>query len=164
MTIDFPNLRVAVADDSHYMRQILRTILHGFGVRHIYDAADGAEAIEAVEHHRPDVLILDWLMPIMDGIEVTRMLRSSKNEPVRYVPIVMLSAYSTKARVIAARDAGVTEYLIKPCSAKDLHDRVAGCVLFPRAFVKTRSFFGPDRRRLIKSTWAGEDRRAAPAA
>jgi DNA-binding response OmpR family regulator len=71
----------------------------------------------------------------------------------------MLTAHSDKRRVTMARDAGVTEFLAKPVSAKALYQRVMNCVANPRPFIKTRNYFGPDRRRSPTSSYIGPERR-----
>jgi DNA-binding response OmpR family regulator len=77
-----------------------------------------------------------------------------------FVPIIMLTGHSEKRRVTAARDAGVTEFLAKPLSAKALYERIVNVVVNPRPFVKTRTYFGPDRRRNAGAgTYAGPERR-----
>src|SRR6185295_80816 len=85
--------------------------------------------------------------PIFDGMELTQMIRQPGANSNPYVPIIMLTGHSEKKRVIAARDAGVTEFLAKPISAKGLYQRVLNVVANPRPFIRTKSYFGPDRRR-----------------
>jgi len=157
--VDFQALRVLVADDNAHMRRIIRAILHGLGVREVYEAADGAEAVEQFIAHAPDVVVADWVMPILDGIEMTRMMRDQKSSVNPFVPIIMVSGHSERAKVMAARDAGVTEFMCKPISAKALHDRFLSVVLQPRQFVRTKTFFGPDRRRFIHPNYNGSERR-----
>src|SRR5207245_4073789 len=73
--IDFNRLRFLVIDDNAHMRRILRTLLHGFGTREVYEAEDGAAGLEAFTHYMPDIVITDWAMPIFDGLELTHMIR-----------------------------------------------------------------------------------------
>jgi CheY-like chemotaxis protein len=157
--IDFNRLRFLVIDDNAHMRRIMRTLLHGFGAREVYEAEDGAAGLEAFTHYSPDILITDWAMPIFDGLELTQMIRQpgANNNP--YVPIIMLTGHSEKKRVVASRDAGVTEFLAKPISAKALYQRILNIVANPRAFIKTRTYFGPDRRRNVNPNYSGPDRR-----
>ena len=157
--IDFNRLRFLVIDDNAHMRRILRTLLHGFGTREVYEAEDGAAGLEAFTHYSPDIVITDWAMPIFDGLELTQMIRQpgANNNP--YVPIIMLTGHSEKKRVIAARDAGVTEFLAKPISAKGALSARAqrggqSAPLHPH-----QSYFGPDRRRNANPNYAGPERR-----
>jgi DNA-binding response OmpR family regulator len=77
------------------------------------------------------------------------------------VPIIMLTGHSDKKRVMIARDAGITEFLTKPISAKSLYERILNVVLRPRPFVKTKTYFGPDRRRNVNPNYSGVERRKA---
>ena len=71
LRIDFHRLRFLVVDDNAHMRRILRTLLHGFGAREVYEAEDGA-AGRAFTHYSPDIVITDWAMPIFDGFSSSR--------------------------------------------------------------------------------------------
>jgi two-component system, chemotaxis family, chemotaxis protein CheY len=144
--IDFNKLRFLVIDDNAHMRRILRTLLHGFGTREVYEAEDGAAGLEAFTHYMPDIVI-------------TQMIRQPGANANPYVPIIMLTGHSEKKRVVAARDAGITEFLAKPISAKSLYQRILNVVANPRPFIKTKSYFGPDRRRNVNANYVGPERR-----
>jgi DNA-binding response OmpR family regulator len=98
-------------------------------------------------------------MPIFDGLELTQMVRQPGANSNPYVAIIMLTGHSEKQRVMAARDAGVTEFLAKPISAKGLYERIVNVVANPRPFIKTKVYFGPDRRRNANANYAGPERR-----
>lgn len=157
--IDFNRLRFLLVDDNAYMRRILRTLLHGFGAREVYEAEDGAAGLEAFTHHVPDIIIADWVMPIIDGLELTQMIRQPGANANPYVSIIMLTGHSERRKVVAARDAGVTEFLAKPISAKSLYQRIINVVVNPRPFIKTETYFGPDRRRGVSTSYNGPERR-----
>jgi two-component system chemotaxis response regulator CheY len=158
--IDFNKLRFLVIDDNAHMRRILRTLLHGFGARDVYEAEDGAAGLEAFTHYVPDIVLTDWAMPIFDGLELTQMIRQPGANANPYVPIIMLTGHSEKKRVVAARDAGVTEFMAKPISAKALYQRILNVVANPRSFIRTKTYFGPDRRRSNgTSSYVGPERR-----
>jgi two-component system chemotaxis response regulator CheY len=162
--IDFNRLRFLVVDDNAHMRRILRTLLNGFGAREIYEAEDGATGLEAFTANVPDILITDWATPIFDGLELTQMIRQPGASPNPFAAIIMLTGHSEKTRVTAARDAGVTEFLVKPLSARALYERIVNVVLNPRPFVRTKTYFGPDRRRANNPGYTGpERRRGGPA-
>jgi CheY-like chemotaxis protein len=141
------------------MRRILRTLLHSFGTREVYEAEDGAAGLEAFTHIIPDIVITDWVMPIFDGLELAQMIRQPGANANPYVAIIMLTGHSDKKRVLAARDAGVTEFLAKPISAKALYQRIMNIVVNPRPFIRTASYFGPDRRRNVNLNYVGIERR-----
>ena len=157
--IDFNRLRFLVIDDNAHMRRILRTLLHGFGTREVYEAEDGAAGLEAFTHYMPDIVLADWVMPIFDGLELTQMIRQPGANANPYVPIIMLTGHSEKKRIVSARDAGVTEFLAKPISAKALYERILNVVANPRPFIKTKTYFGPDRRRNVNPNYVGPERR-----
>ncbi len=157
--IEFNRLRFLVIDDNAHMRRMLRTLLHGFGAREVHEAEDGAAGLEAFTQHSPDIVITDWAMPIFDGIELTQMIRQPGANSNPYVPIIMLTGHSEKKRVVAARDAGITEFLAKPISAKCLYQRIVNVVANPRPFIKSKNYFGPDRRRNVNTSYIGPERR-----
>jgi two-component system, chemotaxis family, chemotaxis protein CheY len=157
--IDFNKLRFLVCDDNPHMRRILRTLLHSFGVREVHESENGATALELYSHYIPDIVITDWSMPILDGLELAQMIRQPESASNPYVPIIMLTGHSEKRRVTVARDAGVTEFLAKPISAKALYQRILNVVANPRPFIKTKTYFGPDRRRNTGNTYMGPERR-----
>lgn len=154
--VDCSRLRFLVIDDNSYMRRIVRTLLHGFGTRDILEAEDGAEGLESFSTNLPDILIVDWSMPIFDGIQLTRMIRKPDTSPNPLVPIIMMTGYAERSRVFEARDAGVSEMLVKPISAKGLYKRIERVVLNPRPFIRSEHYFGPDHRSTRKLETAQE--------
>ncbi|MGE0231449.1 MAG: response regulator [Flavobacteriaceae bacterium] len=154
----FDKLSVLVVEDNMHMRRIVRALLSGFGIREIYEAEDGAAGLEAFQQFSPDVVITDWVMPIFDGYELAQMIRKV-NSTNPYCPIIMLTGHSEKRRVMEARDIGVNEFLAKPISAKALYLRLYSVIAMPRPFIKTKTYFGPDRRRADGSAYKGEERR-----
>ena len=157
--IDFNKLRFLVVDDNLHMRRILRTLLHGFGARDVMEAEDGAAGLEMFSSGNPDIVFLDWEMPIFDGLELVQMIRQPGANSNPFVPVIMLTGYTERTRVTAARDAGITEFLAKPVSAKGLYQRVFSVVAHPRPFIKTGTYFGPERRRTNTANYAGPERR-----
>ncbi len=158
-SVDCSRLRFLIVDDNIHMRRIIRALLHGFGVREAHEAEDGAAGLEAFTSYSPDVVITDWAMPIFDGVELTRMIRQADAISNPFVPIIMVSGYAERRKVLEARDAGVNEFLVKPISAKALYQRIVSVVLTPRPYIRTKTFFGPDRRRDINPNYNDEERR-----
>ncbi|WP_256371443.1 PleD family two-component system response regulator [Stappia sp. ES.058] len=155
-----PNLRVLVAEDNPHRRQILRMLLSVYAIRRIFEAEDGASALELIGTRDPDLLLIDRMMPILDGAELTRIIRRFP-EPTCYLPIVAVTAHTQRNRVIAARDFGVTEVMCKPVSARGLYLRIANWVPNHRDFVRTKIYFGPDRERFQSPGFIGIERRGA---
>jgi two-component system, chemotaxis family, chemotaxis protein CheY len=162
--IDFNKLRFLVVDDNLHMRRILRTLLHGFGARDVVEAEDGASGLELFSQNNPDIIFLDWEMPLFDGLELIQMIRQPGGSSNPFVPIIMLTGHTERTRVTKARDAGITEFLAKPISAKGLYQRVFSVVAHPRPFIRTATYFGPERRRTANANYAGPERRRGGAA
>lgn len=156
---DLSDLSFLIIDDNNYMISIIKTLLRGFGVHEIHEAHDAAEAFEEFRNVPVDIILLDYAMDTLDGIEFARMVRTADDTPNPYVPIVMLSAYSERYRVTDARDVGITEFLRKPICAQDLHQRIIQVIENPRPFIRTPRYFGPDRRRISDANFKGEERR-----
>jgi two-component system, chemotaxis family, chemotaxis protein CheY len=156
--IEFNRLRLLVIDDNPHMRRIIRTLLHGFGARDVFEAEDGATGLDAFTHNIPDIVLIDWAMPVFDGLELTKMIRQADSNANPFVPIIMITGHTEKNRVTAARDSGITEFLAKPISAKALYQRIVNVIAHPRPFIKTKTYFGPDRRRNTNPNYAGPER------
>ena len=141
------NVRVLIVDDQDFIRSLLRHILGVLGCTHISDRANGVSAWEAIRENPPDLLIVDWEMAPMDGIELVQKVRADPASPDKFMPIIMITAHSERPRIIAARDCGVNEFVMKPVSARTLFSRLNAVIEHPRRFVRTDEYFGPDRRR-----------------
>jgi len=141
------HIRFLIVDDNAFSRQLVRYIIAQFGARHIHEAANGEYAIEAVQSFKPDIIIVDWVMEPMDGMEFVQWLRENRDSPAPFTPVIMVSAYSHLKNITLARDAGINEFLAKPISAKSLFTRIQAVIEKPRQFVRANTYFGPDRRR-----------------
>ncbi len=159
MRIEFDRLRFLVIEDNPHMRRILKALLQGFGSREIHEAADGMGGLEAFGKFTPDIVIIDWEMPMLDGLDFVQMIRQPDSNASPFTPIIMLTGHSERKRVMAARDAGVTEFMVKPISANSLYRRILSVIASPRRFIRTKTYFGPDRRRSSSPTYTGPERR-----
>lgn len=159
MAYNFDNVSAVVADDNRYMRGLIKDILQTFGMRMIYEALDGDRAFELCKEHVPDIVIADWFMEPTDGLTLTRLLRRHPSSPNPYVPIVMITGFADLERVTEARDAGVTEFVVKPFTARAIYTRLVEVIERPRSFIRTPTYFGPDRRRKLMEDYAGPERR-----
>ena len=158
------SLSILLVDDNQHMRAITSAILQSAGIRKIRGVSDGALALEALREHAIDLAIVDFNMFPIDGVEFTRLVRNSPDSANPYLPIIMMTGHSEKHRVVEARDAGVTEFVVKPITAKAVLDRIQAVIWRPRPFVKTESYFGPDRRRLSSPNYNGPKRRSTDQA
>jgi two-component system, chemotaxis family, chemotaxis protein CheY len=138
---------VLIVDDNQFMRKVVRNLLVSLGVRTIYEAGDGVAGLEAIRTFAPDIVILDWEMPLLDGGEVARIVRSPGVFPIPDVPIIMLSGHVERWRVERAQQLGINEFLKKPVSGKALLDRMVAILARPRPMVRLGGYYGPQPRR-----------------
>lgn len=159
MSYSFETLSVLIVEDNQPMTELIKSLLLVFGIEQIYTAKNGKEGFDSYLQYGQDLIVTDWMMREMDGISMTRLIRSSPRSKNQFVPIIMMTGFSEKRRVIQARDAGVTEFLVKPFSAKDMYRRIEEIIERPRQFVRSDDFFGPDRRRRRDPSYHGPFRR-----
>lgn len=139
-------LSMLVVDDEPNMRRLLTELLHALGVASIRVARDGEHALEILREFQPDVIIADWRMAPMDGLEFIREVRQLPEALNPFVPVMMLSGHTEEWRVKQARDLGVNIFLAKPVSARTLISHIVKLIEDPRPFVRTPNYIGPDRR------------------
>lgn len=159
MTLE--SVSALILDDNAHMRGLVRVILAGFGMRQIGEAADCNSALETVAGGEVDIAFVDLKLGGLDGLEFCRRIRLDPESPNRYLPIIMITAYSERSRVIDAINAGVDEFLVKPIRAVDVANRVNAVIERRRPFVQTPGYFGPDRRRRDDPRYRGPWRRAS---
>ena len=136
-------LQVLVVDDSPFMRTIVRGLLNNIGVKSVIEAGDGIAALDKIREETPDVIILDWEMPLLNGPELVRIVRSPGVFPTPDIPIIMLTAHGEHWRILESVKLGVNEFLCKPVSAKALFERLISILLKPRANVQLGKYYGP---------------------
>lgn len=162
------NFTILLVDDYEFMQHLCASMLRAFGVGGIMVCNSGAEAIELLTITQSqarnnsvkgiDLILTDWMMPDGSGIELIDWVRNHKSDQIRFTPIMLLSAFTSEDIVGIARDHGANESLVKPISAEKMATRILAMIDNPRPFVKTATFFGPDRRRKI-IPWKGGERR-----
>jgi len=156
----FDRLKVLVVDDNQHMRKLVATILQAFGVIQIFECADGEHAWKTLSEANPDVIMLDWQMTGMTGLDFVKRVRTSPKSPNPFVPIIMLTGHTHVDHVRLARDAGANEFLAKPVSVKAIMSRLIAVIEYPRPFVRTADYFGPCRRRRTGDDYHGPERRS----
>jgi two-component system, chemotaxis family, chemotaxis protein CheY len=156
--------KILIVDDEFTMRKVVRTQLLAMGVTDVHDAPDGLSALSAVRALDPDVVLLDWQMPGMNGPDFVRLVRSPGAFPYPNVPIIMLTGHGEHSRVVEAMRLGVHEFLVKPVSGKALHERLLSVLVHPRPMVKRGSYYGPAPRALPLRTRDPQNRGPRPAA
>jgi two-component system chemotaxis response regulator CheY len=140
-------LSVLVVDDSLFMRRIVRNLLLSIGVKEVLEAGDGIAGLDAIRATNPDIVVLDWELPLLSGAELVRIVRSPGIFPTPDVPIIVLSFQGERRRVLEAMRMGVNEYLVKPVSAKSLYERIVSILAKPRPIVRVGDYYGPEPRR-----------------
>jgi CheY-like chemotaxis protein len=159
MAFRFEKLSVLVVEDTEPMRKLVCSVLETLGVGRILTASDGDRGFSIFCTQKPDIVIADWHMEPMSGIELVDKIRTSSASPNKFVPVIMVTGYSAMPRVAEARATGATEFLVKPFSANDLAKRIAHVINRPRDFIETSRYFGPDRRRRKAEDYNGPRRR-----
>ncbi len=159
MAYKLDHITVLIVDDMRPMLALTKSVLNSFGFTNVVLAENGEEGFQRFCEVKPDFVLTDWLMAPVDGLEMTRMIRKDPRSPNPFVPIIMMTGFSSRLRVMNARDHGITEFLVKPFTAKDLYARIFQIIEKPRNFVETEQFFGPDRRRKRIQDYIGPRRR-----
>jgi len=144
-------------DDNSFIRHTIEDVLRRFKIDNITTASNGQEAIDYLKSRRGmsrdlgslglDLIISDLVMAPINGILLLQWLRTSEESPNRFLPFVMLSGAADAEYVRASRDAGMSEFLAKPFSSESVYKRILEVIDYPRQFVTTTNYFGPDRRR-----------------
>ncbi len=144
---DLSRLNVLVVDDNKYMLILLKEILRALQVRSVKTAGDGADALKLLKTFDADLIITDWKMDPLDGLDLVEMIRRGSDSTNPYVPIIMVTGHTEYNRVVEAINSGINEFLAKPVSASSLYSRIVSVIERPRRFIRTDKFVGPDRRR-----------------
>ena len=155
----FDRLRILVVDDNQHMRKLVVTILQAFGCTQIVECVDGEHAWSCLPEANPDVILLDWQMSGMTGLEFVKKVRTDPGSPNPFVPVIMLTGHTHIDHVRMARDAGANEFLAKPVSVKAILSRLMAVIDHPRPFVRSKGYFGPCRRRRAMDDYRGPERR-----
>jgi two-component system chemotaxis response regulator CheY len=119
-------ITILVADDYALTRDMIRSILKQLGFQNVIAVEDGKKALERMNSETIDLVICDWNMPLMSGIEVLRAMRV--DEKLKSIPFLMLTAEAYKENVFEAAKSGVTEYVSKPFTAQVLADKIANAL------------------------------------
>jgi DNA-binding response OmpR family regulator len=150
--------RVLVLDAAPMSGRLLRDMLSDIGAIHIEIQTSNALAEEALERLDPQVVFTELNGPDLDGLAFTKALRRG-DWPCRKAPVIMVSAEATGAAILAARHAGVHEFLRKPYTIKDVARRLDAALLRQRDWIEAVSYVGPDRRRFNSGDYVGPRKR-----
>jgi two-component system, chemotaxis family, chemotaxis protein CheY len=143
------SIRVLIAEDNQYLRKLIRNLLVNVGIKKIDEVGDGLAGFEAIKSLEPDIVILDWELPLLNGAELVRIVRTPGMLAKPSVPIIMFGAIAERWRVAEAKRLGVNVYLTMPISAKTLLDRILSLVAKPRAVVAPAADGAEDSNKLF---------------
>lgn len=121
MAVD-KNMRILVVDDFQTMRRIVMNLMRQLGFTNMVEAADGKLAWDVLENDNIDLIVSDWNMPNMTGMELLKQVRAS--DKYKHIPFIMVTAEGKKENVIAAVQAGVNNYVVKPFNAATLKEKL----------------------------------------
>jgi two-component system chemotaxis response regulator CheY len=142
-------LGLLVVDENQYTRKLTRLMLMNIGAKSIFEASDGLAALDLVRSINPDVMLLDWDVPVLNGPQIMHVVRSPGVFTKPFLPIIMLTKLASRSRVNEAIRLGVNEVLAKPTSPKMLQDRLLSILVKPRAMVQVGKYLVPEPRRII---------------
>jgi CheY-like chemotaxis protein len=142
-----PGLDILIVDGNAYMRRLTRSMLMNLGAKSVTEAADGLAALELIRECNPDVVVLEWDVPVLGGMELVRIVRSPGVFPRPNIPIIMLTDRAQRSLVREALRAGVHEFLLKPTSPKALRDRLRSIAVNPRPMMQVGEDYVPKPRR-----------------
>ena len=117
------NINVLIVDDYQTMLRIIKNLLSQIGFKNVDEATDGTAALELMKHKQYGLVISDWNMEPMTGLDLLKTVRGS-NDNNTNVPFIMITAESKTENVIAAKQAGVNNYIVKPFNAETLKQKI----------------------------------------
>ncbi len=157
--LNFSSLSVLIVDDQPFYRNLLSEVLRSLGVMNVTTAIDGVDALDALENIHPDIIITDWVMPEMSGLELTERVRKLRNERLKMTPVIMVTSNNLRSQIEEARAKGVDTFILKPVNVKSVFDRMKEVIEAPRDFIDTENYVGPCRRRNKANNYFGPYRR-----
>lgn len=160
----FAKLDVLVCDPNQHMGTLIGQMLRHLKVHAVEEVQSSNAALASLTNRKFGVILLDDELGPTDSVELIRALRANDSGINRTTPVVMMSSAPDAARIMSARDAGVTEFLRKPFAAVHVESRLNSIFAAPREFVEAGSYKGPDRRRRNAEFKGGERRGASVAA
>jgi CheY-like chemotaxis protein len=144
--LNLQSISVLLVDRNHYSRALISQALRGFGIKYIAACDSGAAAQEYLAQSGADLCLIEAELRDMSGADLIRAIRRLPREPLRFVPVLVLSGYTQFRTLNTARDAGANLILQKPISPQALFDRICWLSRTKRAYIETADYIGPDRR------------------
>ena len=144
--LNLSNVSALLADRNQYNRALIAQALRGFGIKHITPCETGASAQEYLQQSPVDLCLIEADLADMTGADLIRFIRRLPREPLRFVPIIVLSGYTQFHLLSLSRDAGANLVVKKPVSPQALFDRIGWLGRTKRAYIEADGYIGPDRR------------------
>lgn len=117
-------MKILVVDDFSTMRRIIKNLLRDLGFNNTDEADDGLTALPLLKSGKYDLLVTDWNMPGMQGIDLLKAVRADADESLKNIPVLMVTAEQKKEQIIEAAQAGVNGYIVKPFTALILKEKL----------------------------------------
>jgi two-component system chemotaxis response regulator CheY len=117
-----PNMKILVVDDMATMRRIVKNVLKQLGFPNTEEAENGQEALQKLRADTYGLVVSDWNMPVMNGIDLLRAIRA--DDALKTIPVLMVTAEAQQANLVEAVQAGVSNYIVKPFTAETMQDKL----------------------------------------
>ena len=157
---DLSEVRVLLVDDSRSFLSLLTDVLHGFGIRDIVRTSDAIQAFEIIRREALDIALVDYQMPLINGIEFANMVRTAPDSRNKFLSMILITGHCSRSVVMQSIKAGFDDFLAKPIRPAHLLQKLLQLRERPKDYVLTPTgYFGPDRRRRVDPQFGAQDRR-----
>ena len=157
---DLSSLRVVLIDDSRSFLSLLTDVLHGFGIRNITRSSDAIEAFEIIEREVLDIALVDYDMPLVNGLEFASMVRTAPDSHNKFLSMILVTSQPSRQVVTDSIKAGFDDILAKPMRPDHLRRKLLQLKNAQKQYILTPSgYFGPDRRRRADPNYVSDERR-----
>lgn len=162
MSKTLSEIKILLAESDSNLGVMLSQVLLRMGFKSVQVVRDGQAALEALSNGQRDILITEWQLPGVDGLELTRRIRQSEHAATRLLPVIMMTARAERQDVETARDTGINEFIVKPFTSGTVFRRIQQVVDNPRGFLLAPVYVGPDRRRKVLDVNGHNRRKITP--
>ena len=162
--IDCSKISMMIVEDSPQIRDLIKAICRSLGVNTITESNDGLKAYEIFCESNPDIVIVDLMLPSLNGFQLAHRIRNCVESVNPFVSMIMLTGMADMRNVFQARETGINEFLAKPFTSDALVKKIGRVIETPRKFIRSDKFFGPDRRNARTDvSYTGQERRQRSA-
>jgi two-component system, chemotaxis family, chemotaxis protein CheY len=161
--VNLRKITILIVDPNEFARTFIRSICRNLHFGNILTTGTTSEAFDLMRANRVQIIVCDWSLEPLSATDFVKQLRSSQDIPDNAAPVIILTSAGSPEAIVAARDAGVDDYLTRPIVMRRLLNSFVSVLCMPRIYIKSQSYIGPCRRRK-KAPFNGTDRRSATAA